>query len=195
MQPEANGQDRCESLPQAVLPIRHARTQEELNLFYKRVAAAGIKPAILMVHPHYSALFQAPQNKKVQLLRNLSCQEASSEDLGSLICRAEKFLEELIISQEMVQHVESSTREQSKCTMRYAYRAGRITASVMKSVRCTSIKTPSISLLKKICHPEMHKFSTPATTSGLDYEADAINSYVAEMKKQHASFAHSISGM
>ncbi|KAH9361715.1 hypothetical protein HPB48_005132 [Haemaphysalis longicornis] len=41
----------------------------------------------------------------------------------------------------------------------------------------------------------MHKFSTPATTWALDHEADAINSYVAEMKKQHASFAASKSGL
>lgn len=195
IQPEINGQDKCETLPQAALPLMPAPTEDELNMFYSKVAASGVKPAILMVHPQYSALFEAPRNKEPQLFRNLACPEACSEDLVALFSRAEKFLEEIVISREMVEHVESSTRNQAKCAMWYAYRAGRITASVMKSVCCTSTDKPSVSLLKKICHPDQHKFSTPATTWGIDHEADAISSYVAEMRKQHASFTHSKSGL
>ncbi|KAH9384950.1 hypothetical protein HPB48_026981 [Haemaphysalis longicornis] len=62
-QPETNGQDRCESLPQAVLPVTPTPTEDELNMFYLRVAASGVKPAILMVHPQYSALFEEPRSK------------------------------------------------------------------------------------------------------------------------------------
>lgn len=189
MQPEANDQDGCESLPQAVLPVPPVPTEEELDLFYSRVAASGIKPAILMVHPQYSALFQAPPNKEPQLLRNLSCQEASSEDLGSLIHHAEKFLEEMISAKRW--YSTSKAAHDSSRNVRGTRTGQDASLPVMKSVCRTSTEIPSLSLLKKICHPERHKFSTPATTWGLDHEADAINSYVAEMKKQHASFAES----
>ncbi|KAH9381984.1 hypothetical protein HPB48_000970 [Haemaphysalis longicornis] len=91
----------CESLPQAALPVTPAPTEDQLNMFYSRLAASGVKPEILMVHPQYSALCEAPRNKEPQLFRNLACPEACSEDLVSLISRAEKFVEE-IISREMV---------------------------------------------------------------------------------------------
>ncbi|KAH7940900.1 hypothetical protein HPB49_007705 [Dermacentor silvarum] len=51
--------------------------------------------------------------------------EATSEDLSALVSRAEVLLKEIVIREEMVQHVEATTREQSKCAKWFAYRADR----------------------------------------------------------------------
>ncbi|KAH7980513.1 hypothetical protein HPB49_016812 [Dermacentor silvarum] len=127
-------------------------------------------------------MFEPPRNREPPFFCNLLCPEARSEDLPALVSRSEKFLAELQVSEEMVNYVESSTRMQSRFPKWYAYRAGRITASVMKSVCCTSTDTPSVSLIKRICYPDKQKFSTSATAWGLRHEADALCSYTRERK-------------
>ncbi|XP_075550050.1 uncharacterized protein LOC142583458 isoform X1 [Dermacentor variabilis] len=166
------------------LPL--APTEESIQLFHSRLADAGATPAVFMVHPRYSAMFGKPRILEPCVLRDLSFADAWSEDLETLIKRGEDFLSELHISQEMVDHVESATRGQSSCPKWFVYRAGRITASVTQSVCSTSLKKPSISLLKKICYPEQ-KF-TCTSTWGLEHECDAITSYMSEMKRHHSDF-------
>ena len=60
-------------------------------------------------------------------------------------------------------NVEVATRGQSSNKIWYTFRAGRITASMMKSVIQTDHTMPSQSLIKRICYPEAFKFSTTAT--------------------------------
>ena len=67
------------------------------------------------------------------------------------------------LTQLQVQAVEEETRNQSSSTLWFSQRAGRITASKLKQVLQTSLLQPSRSLIKSICYPEAHKFSTAAT--------------------------------
>lgn len=182
-------------LPAPSYPVPPAPTKEELELFHSRVEASGVKPAVFMVLPHYCEMFEPPQNREPQLFTMLTCPEAQSEDLPALISRSETFLAQLRVNEETIRYVESSTRMQSNCPKWHPYWTGRITASVMKTVCCTSIDTPSVSLIKKICYPDKHKFSTAATTWGLKHEDDALCSYVAERKKHHVNFSCSKSGV
>ena len=59
--------------------------------------------------------------------------------------------------------VEQHTKEQSKSRLWYSYRAGRITASKFKAAVSTDGAMPSQSLIKSICYPEQHKFSSAST--------------------------------
>ncbi|CAN7951870.1 unnamed protein product [Ixodes pacificus] len=95
----------------------------------------------------------------------------------------------------MVTNVEKSKRAQSKCAKGYSYRAGKITASVMKSVCSTSVTQPSISLLKKNCYPEQNTFTSAATAWSLEHEDDAVSSYVDVMVKNHTDFTHRKTGV
>lgn len=124
----------------------------------------------------------------------LTCPEAQYEDLPALVSRSETFLAQARVN-EMIRYVESTTRMQSNCPKWYAYRTHRITASVMKTVCCTSIDTPSVSLIKMICYPDKHKFSTAATARGLQHKADALCSYATERKKHLVNFSYSKSGV
>jgi len=59
--------------------------------------------------------------------------------------------------------LEEETRQQSLSKTWFSYRAGRITASNMMAVVKTNGAMPSPSLIKRICYPEVFKFSSVAT--------------------------------
>nr|XP_054928796.1 uncharacterized protein LOC129385755 [Dermacentor andersoni] len=162
-----------------------AATDAELEQCFSAIADAGVTPALFTLHEKYSSLFHPPRAKEPLLLRTLMCEEAASEDLPALVSRAEEFLKEMVITEDMVQHVEAVTREQSKCAKWFAFRAGRVTASVMKSVCRTNVDYPSISLLRRICYPEKNKFSSEATDWGLKHESAALSKYQANAVQCH----------
>ena len=60
---------------------------------------------------------------------------------------------------EMSEAIERGTRSQSHSRLWFTYRAGRVTASKMKSVCHTNPGKPSQSLIKTICYPEEFGFS------------------------------------
>ena len=69
------------------------------------------------------------------------------------------------------------TCEQSKSKYCFRFRAGRITASRLK--QDTDPHQPSLSFLKSVCYPEIHRFSIKATSWGCTYEKfkDALQVY------------------
>ena len=66
----------------------------------------------------------------------------------------------LQITSQEVDNVEMETRGQSSKRSWFIYRAGRVTASVIKSAARTNHAMPSESLIKRICYPEAFKFSS-----------------------------------
>ena len=60
--------------------------------------------------------------------------------------------------------LEAETRKQSNSKLWFTHRAGRITASKLKSAVRTNQEKPSKSLIKSICYPEVHRFSCGATS-------------------------------
>lgn len=174
--------------PSRPVPKVPAPTPDELERCYAAIKESGANPALFMVNAKYSSNFHPPKENEPCLLRSLGSTEARTEDLPALLVRAEKVLRELKITDDMVTRVERNTREQSKCSKWYAYRAGRITASVMKSVCTTSVSQPSVSLVKRICYPEKQKFSSAATEWGLRHENTALSSYKAKAVQQHRDF-------
>ena len=77
----------------------------------------------------------------------------------------------------MVTSVEEETRAQSNSNLCFTYRAGRITASRMKSACRTDPSNPSQSLIKAIVYPEAYKFSSRATSLGCKHEKQARDFY------------------
>lgn len=67
------------------------------------------------------------------------------------------------ICPEQAVQVDELPRRQAHCNEWFAYKAGRITASSMNAVARTSKAMPSQSLIKRICYPKAHSFSTAAT--------------------------------
>ncbi|KAH9367452.1 hypothetical protein HPB48_007541 [Haemaphysalis longicornis] len=118
-------------------------TAEELGTFYSSIDDGGLPPAIFMVLPEYSDRFVPPRSSEPPNLRQLLCHEAQSENLPQLVSRAQGTIPQLAITDEMVRHAEGLTRQQAKCPAWFKYRAGRVTASIMKSVCSTTTTQPS----------------------------------------------------
>ena len=70
----------------------------------------------------------------------------------------------VVVNQQQANLVEAETRKQAKSNIWFAQRAGRITASKLKTALRTNPDNPSKSLVKSICYPaEAHRFTSNAT--------------------------------
>lgn len=105
---------------------------------------------------------------------------------GALMLKVNEI--KLLYTDELVQMVENVTKNQSKCKEWYHLRAGRITASVFKSVCRTSLLTPSVSLIQRICYPDGNNASSAAMNYGKENESTAARAcYGGFMKNHHHS--------
>lgn len=89
------------------------------------------------------------------------------------------------INEEQYTAIEKQTREQQKSREWFHQRAGRVTASIFKSVCKTNVEKPSISLIKKIYYPQKFKFKTNETEWGISHEQNAIKSYQEQSGLPH----------
>ena len=101
------------------------------------------------------------------------------------------------ITGEEVAKIEAFTQSQSKSSAWFIQRAGRITASSMKSVCRTDPGNPSQSLIWYIyiCYPNCNKFSSPATNWGCEHEPLARTEYMDVMSTTHKNFVCKQSGL
>ena len=77
----------------------------------------------------------------------------------------------------------------------FQQRAGRITASQLKSACHTSPSKPSKSLIKTVCYPEEHKVSNAATRWGCANERKAREAYQKELCNSHEHLVVSNCGL
>lgn len=95
------------------------------------------------------------------------------------------------VSAEQVQAVETKTRDQAESRLWFTPRKGRITASRCKSACHTDPANLSISLIMAICHPEVSRFCTAATTWG----KVALVQYTAISESHHKQLLVSKCGL
>ena len=65
----------------------------------------------------------------------------------------------------------------------------------MKHVCVTDPGNPSQSLIRRICYPEIHNFSSKATKWGCEHETSARSAYTDIMKDVHSGFVCKESGL
>ena len=170
-------------------------TEVELKSFYDKLSRCKSKPAILSLIPEYQDRY-VPKSSLPSFpicLQDLFNRSLVTADYPDLLRRSRSVALEL--SEEMVCNVEEATRKQSKSRLWYRYRAGRVIASKMKQVCRTSEVTPSQRLCKEICYPEVFRFTSKATSWGLDHESEARARYFEQTKDQHSDFTMSSSGL
>ena len=83
--------------------------------------------------------------------------------------------------------IKASTRKRSQSKVWYQQRAGRITASNLKTACKTNTAKPAKSLVKSICYPEAHEFSTVTKRWGCKHESRACKVYQIEINQFHES--------
>jgi len=82
---------------------------------------------------------------------------------------------------------------QSKCHLWGSHRAGRITASNFNL--STSSAKSALSLVKKLCYPEVSKFSSASTTWGCEHKSDAIQHFLDSFTVEHVAIEFSRYGL
>ena len=60
-----------------------------------------------------------------------------------------------------------------------------MTASNFKAALHTNPDNPSISLVKKLCYPEAHRFTSVATSWECQHESDAIDEFIESFAIDH----------
>jgi hypothetical protein len=109
-----------------------------------------------------------------------------TKDYGELLTIAKQSV--ITVTCAQIEAVESKTRGQSQSRIWYQMRSGRITASNFKSACHTDEATPSNSLITTICHPELVKFTSVATSWGLNHEKTARDLYQSLFTTVHEDF-------
>ena len=173
---------------QRVIGISGARavapTLSEKEEFYKQLAKGKTKPAVLSLLPEHNNAY-VPQQPTANLPKPLTTLFAETNMKLSyieLLSACAKVTME--ISPEECKAVEVETRDQADCRLWFSLRAGRITASRLKAACHTDPAKPSKSLVKIICYPEAHKFSSAATKYGL-----RMSSYRKLLQKVYSTLA------
>ncbi|KAK6165266.1 hypothetical protein SNE40_022222 [Patella caerulea] len=91
------------------------------------------------------------------------------------------------VTEQQAKQVEVLTRQQANNRTWLQFRAGRITASRMKSVCHTNPNSPSQSLIQNICYPDVVKFSSVATKWGCDHERHTREMFTSLIQVEHDS--------
>ena len=174
----------CTSQTTALLPP----TDEEVDEFFESLGALSTKPAILsLIDPYSDNYVPKSMNEDLPMcLLNLLKPEYLKYSYGDLLQVAKQC--KITVTSEQIEAAERETRSQSKSSLWFRMRSGRITSSVFKRVCHTDLATPSISLIMQICHPELTKFSNSATMWGCDHEKVAIDQYQSISKHSHQDF-------
>ena len=125
-------------------------TDAELKNLYKEISKGG-KPVLLSVVPGFCNDYIPRCEKGVLPLPLISVfdngmLEATFVDL---LVKYEEVFSHLAVTSEQARVLEEATKNQSLCKLWFQYRAGRITASLLKAAVHTDAGQPSQSLIKK----------------------------------------------
>ena len=114
---------------------------------------------------------------------------------SDLVEESEELYKSYQLSEAQVKAVEEATRGQSKSKIWHEQHAGRVTASTLKAALATSVANPSPSLIKSICYPQSHAFTSAACAWGQKHESTARGVYYSKYAKIHDTFSISDSGL
>ncbi len=189
--------DKPKTTKNMSLPKFAPPTAAEKKTLYDQLKATGSKPAILSLVPGYSDDYVPVSTKlppSLNTLYNDKHENLTPDELNKLCIET---LSKLSISKQQVELIAETTKAQSKSKNWYMQRAGRVTASNAKGCFTTSIENPSVSLVKKICYPDVYKFTSKTTAWGCEHEAAARDHYILVMRAHpnpHPNFKVSQTG-
>lgn len=136
-------------------------TIEEIKIFHNKLVSH--KSVQLLVLDSYADNFKPPTLPLA--LSEIFNAAFYQKPYADVIQECERLVKigSFSVSQSQSDDVARFTIKQYKTPLWNRYRAGLSTASNSYAICHTSLKIPSQSLLKKICYPAKHHFSTEAT--------------------------------
>ncbi|XP_074614405.1 uncharacterized protein LOC141874140 [Acropora palmata] len=169
-------------------------SQTDIKKFFESLNASKTHPAILSLIPPYNMKYcpKADSTELPKPLTRLYDSELCKLDFEDLLEKSNRVFEAMNISIEQAKAIEEATRNQSKSSLWFDMRAGRITASKFHQACHTDPASPSISLIKDVCYGS--KFSSKATAWGNTHEKHALDRYRQVMQDEHKDFGIKDSG-
>lgn len=140
---------------------------EEKAAFLDNISSSNSKPVILSLIKPFSERFVPKTNSSLPKPLKEIVYNPDYEKLSLAELQAKSSEVVITLTLEECQAIEKATRQQANSKLWFQQRAGRITASRMKSACHTDPEKPSKSLVKTLCYPEEHKFSNSATRWGI----------------------------
>ena len=152
-------------------------SQADIKKFFESLNASNTHPEVLSLIPPYNIKY-CPKADSIELpkpLTELYDSELCKLDFEDLLEKSNRVFEVMNISSKQAKAIEEATRNQSKSSLWFDMRAGRITASKFHQACHTDPASPSISLIKDVCYGS--KFSSKATAWGNTHEKHALDRY------------------
>ena len=179
---------RASKSPTPVRSIK-APDQDQFKNFIDSLASCPSKPAILsLIEPHSSRYIPTSRDGSLPVcLSELFMPEYQKLNYGELLKIASEKM--ITVTEAEAKQVETKTRTQSNSRLWFRMRTGRTTASRFKSACHTNLAQPSVSLIMGICHPEMAKFRSLATSWGCEHEKIAMSKYSSLNLRCHHNFS------
>lgn len=162
-----------------------SNTKEGVVNLLKRIESLGRTASIMRIVEPFASNLQIASNITLPDIFNIFNEEYISKNYVELMNISKTLV--VSLDKKKVLLIEEHTRGQHTSNNWYVQRAGRITASKLKSVCRTSKESPSLSLIKSICYPTKVLFQTKATEWGLKHELDAVEQYRKTME-EHENF-------
>ena len=157
-------------------------TEEDKSEFFLALSKSNRSPVILALIPEFSDLYVPIYEKGI--LNDAAAMKLTYPDL---LQKCEEVFSSVSFSFSQAQLVEENTRMQSSCKIWFQQRAGRITASRFRDILHTDFSQPSLSLIKGICYPAAHQFSSVPCQYGLTNEDTARSAYFERFTEIHES--------
>ena len=166
----------------------------ELAEFYEELGECK-NPSILSLQPAFLSRFSSQSVPAI--LSDLYNDSMASLPYTDLVNAGEVIFDEIEVTEDHCKTIEQETRAQSKSRRWFLYRTGRVTASNFKAAAKTNSEAslPSISLIKRVCYPEIYKFYSSATSWGIDHEGQALEQYSERKSSLHMNLLVSKCGL
>jgi len=179
----------------ASCPASELKNEPALCELLHGLSLTSTKCAILSAVDPYAEQFIPPETVKEfpPILTDLADKNTFDFSYADLLKRCETV--EYQVTSEAARNCEAYTRQQAKSGIWFRYRAGRVTASKLKSACRTDAGAPSVSLIKSVCYPDLHRFSTEATRWGCEHELIAREKYEMIQNAFHKGFVVKDSGL
>ena len=153
-------------------------SQADIKKFFESLNASNTHPAVLSLIPPYNIKY-CPKADSIELpkpLTELYNSELCKLDFEDLLEKSNRVFEAMDISSKQAKAIEEATRNQSKSSLWFDMRAGRITVSKFHQACHTDPASPSIiSLIKDVCYGS--KFLSKATAWGKTHEKHVLDRY------------------
>jgi hypothetical protein len=156
---------------------KHVPSPSRIKTFFDQLHKCKSHAAILSITTPYNKDFlpKTDLSSLPEPLTQLYSAELNSVEYQDLLAKSIDIFQKMNISSEQVKLIEEATRNQSKSSLWFQMRAGRITASNFYKACHTDPASPSVSLIKEVCYGS--SFTSKATTWGCTHENEAVRQY------------------